>query len=183
VYRQPFPELGYDLTNYSAERAKNWGAFGAGGQGDKGRLDTIAKKHPARHVVAVRTWDECVAALTAGFPVTIASSQGFANRTDDSGILAPSGTWLHQMVLVAIRFKENAPQGVKAVDACLVLNSWGTRWIAYEGKYPSDQPDGSFWATRPVIEGILRQNDSYAIGDIKTGFRWRDIHHGNWLAP
>jgi hypothetical protein len=183
VYRQPFPELGYDLTNYSAERAKQWGAYGNGGQNDRGRLDTIAKKHPARHVVAVRTWDECVAALTAGFPVTIASNQGFASRTDDSGILAPSGTWLHQMVLVAIRFQENAPQGVKAVDACLVLNSWGPRgWISYAGKYPADQPDGSFWATRPVIENILRQNDSYAIGDIKTGFKWRDIHHGNWLA-
>jgi hypothetical protein len=68
VYRQPFADLGYDLTNYSAERAKNWGNYGNGGQGDKGRLDTVAKKHPARHVVAVRTWEECVAALTAGFP-------------------------------------------------------------------------------------------------------------------
>jgi hypothetical protein len=183
VYRQPFPDLGYDLTNYSAERAKQWGAYGNGGQNDRGRLDTIAKKHPARHVVAVRTWDELVAAITAGFPVTIASSQGFASRTDESGILPASGTWMHQMCIVGIRFADKAPQGVRAVDAALVLNSWGTKWISYAGKYPSDQPDGSFWATRPVIESILRQNDSYAIGDIKTGFRWRDIHHGNWLAP
>ena len=183
VYRQPFPELGYDLTSYSAERAKNWGAYGNGGQNDRGRLDTIAKKHPARHVVAIRTWSELEAAITAGFPVTIASSQGFANRTDESGVLAASGTWMHQMCIVGIRFADKAPQGVRAVDAALVLNSWGTNWISYAGKYPSDQPAGSFWATRPVIENILRQNDSYAIGDIKTGFRWRDIHHGNWLAP
>jgi hypothetical protein len=182
VYRQPFPELGYDLTTYSAERAKNWGAYGNGGQNDRGRLDTIAKKHPARHVVAIRTWSELEAAITAGFPVTIASSQGFSNRTDESGVLAASGTWMHQMCIIGIRFADKAPQGVRAVDAALVLNSWGTKWISYAGKYPSDQPDGSFWATRPVIEGILRQNDSYAIGDIKTGFRWRDIHHGNWLA-
>ena len=76
----------------------------------------------ARHVVAVRTWDECVAALTAGFPVTIASSQGFANRTDEAGVLSPSGTWMHQMSLVGIRFKENSPAGVRAVDAALILN-------------------------------------------------------------
>jgi len=183
VYRQPFPDLGYDLTTYSAERAKSWGNYGNGGEGDKGRLDKFAKQHPARHVVAIRTWDECVAALTAGFPVTIASSQGFANRTDESGVLAPSGTWMHQMCLVGIRFKENAPPGVRAVDACLVLNSWGTRWISYAGKFPSDQPDGSFYAEKPVIERILAQGDSYAIGDIKTGFAWRDIHHGNWLEP
>jgi hypothetical protein len=183
VYRQPFPELGYDLTNYSAERAKNWGAYGCGGQGDKGRLDKLAKRHPARHVVAVRTWEECVAALTAGFPVTIASSQGFANRTDEAGVLSPSGTWMHQMSLVGIRFKENSPAGVRAVDAALILNSWGTRWLAYAGKFPADQPDGSFWAEKHVIERILAQGDSYAIGDIKTGFAWRDIHHGDWLAP
>ena len=90
---------------------------------------------------------------------------------------------MHQMCLVGIRFKENAPPGVRAVDACLVLNSWGTRWISYAGKFPADQPDGSFYAEKPVIERILAQGDSYAIGDIKTGFAWRDIHHGNWLEP
>lgn len=180
IYRQPYAN-GIDLTNYSGSRAKSWGNWGNGGEGDNGRLDAVAKKTPARYVVAVRTWDECKAALTAGFPVTIASMQGFASRTDEAGILPASGNWAHQMCLVGIRFKQNSPPGVRAVDACLVLNSWGTKWISYAGKYPSDQPDGSFWATRDVIERILAQNDSYAIGDIKTGFAWRDIHHGNWL--
>lgn len=183
VYRQPFPDLGYDLTTYSAERAKQWGAYGAGGQNDRGRLDAIAKKHPARHVVAVRTWDELVAAITAGFPVTIASNVGFASRTDEVGALAAQGQWLHQMCIVGIRFADKSPPGVKPMDAALILNSWGTRWISYAGKYPADQPDGSFWATRAVVERILKQDDSYAIGDVKTGFLWRDIHHGNWLAP
>jgi hypothetical protein len=109
--------------------------------------------------------------------------QGFANRTDEAGVLAPSGSWAHQMCLVAIRFRENSPAGVRAVDACLVMNSWGTRWLTYAGKFPADQPDGAFWAEKSVIERILAQGDSYAIGDIKTGFAWRDIHHGNWLAP
>lgn len=180
IYRRPY-EHGIDLTTYSGERAKQWGAYGNGGQGDGGRLDAVAKKTPARYVVAVKTWDEVVAALTAGFPVTIASMQGFASRTDESGIAAASGSWAHQMCLVGIRFKSNAPPGVKAVDACLVLNSWGTKWISYAGKYPADQPDGSFWATKDVILRILAANDSYAIGDVETGFKWRDIHHGNWL--
>lgn len=181
VYRLPYSELGYDLTEYSADRAKRWGAYGNGGEGDAGRLDKLAKRHPARHVVAVRTWDELAAAITAGFPVTIASSQGFANRTDESGVLRASGTWMHQMCIVGIRFADQAPEGVRAVDAALVLNSWGTKWISYAGRYPDDMPAGTFWAERPVVERILRQGDSYAIGDIKTGFVWRDIHHGNWL--
>lgn len=179
IYRAEYD--GLDLSTYSGERAKQWGAYGNGGQGDGGKLDEVAKRTPARYVVAVKTWDEVVAALTAGFPVTIASSQGFSNRTDASGVLEASGTWMHQMCLIGIRFAENSPPGVRAVDACLVLNSWGTRWISYAGKFPDDQPDGSFWATRQVIERILAQGDSYAIGDIKTGFEWRDIHHGRWL--
>jgi hypothetical protein len=87
------------------------------------------------------------------------------------------------MCLVGIRFAEKSPPGVRPVDACLVLNSWGTKWLTYAGKYPADQPDGSFWAERPVVERILKQFDSYAIGDIKTGFAWRDIHNGRWLMP
>jgi hypothetical protein len=181
VYRGPFPELGYDLTAYSADRAKAWGAYGCGGQGDRGRLDAIAKRHPCRHVVAVKTWAELVAAVTSGFPVTIASSQGFASRTDASGVLPASGTWMHQMAVIGVRFKSDAPPGVRAVDAAAVINSWGTKWISYQGKYPADLPDGVFWAERPVVERILAQGDSYAIGAVE--FKYRDIHNGDWLAP
>jgi hypothetical protein len=183
VYRKPFPELGYDLTTYSPERAKQWGNYGCGGQGDNGRLDAIAKRHPARHVVAIRSWEELAAAVTAGFPVTIASNVGFASRTDEVGALAAQGQWLHQMCIIGIRFADQSPPGVKPMDAALVLNSWGTTWLSYAGRYPADQPAGTFWASRETVERILRQNDSYAIGDVKTGFVWRDIHHGNWLAP
>lgn len=180
IYRQPYD--GVDLTTYSADRAKSWGAFGNGGQGDRGRLDAVAKKHPCRHVAAVRTWGELVAAVTAGYPVTIASDQGFVSRTDESGVAAASGQWMHQMVIIGLRFAKNAPPGVRPVDAALVLNSWGTKWITYAGKYPGDQPDGSFWAERRTVERILGQGDSYAIGSV-DGFGWRDINHGNWLAP
>lgn len=181
VYREPFPDLGYDLTTYSADRAKAWGAYGCGGQGDRGRLDAVAKRHPCRHVVAVKTWAELVAAVGSGFPVTIASSQGFGSRTDASGVLPASGTWMHQMAVIGVRFAKTAPPGVRAVDAAAVINSWGTKWISYAGKYPADLPDGVFWAERPVVERILAQGDSYAIGAVE--FRYRDIHHGEWLAP
>lgn len=181
VYREDFPALGYSLATYSAERAKQWGAYGCGGQGDRGRLDAIAKRHPCRHVVAVKTWQELAAAITSGFPVTIASDVGFASQTDSVGVAQARGQWLHQMAVVAIRFAKDSPPGVRAVDAALVLNSWGTKWISYGGRYPADQPDGSFWAERPAMERILSQGDSYAIGAVE--FKYRDLHHGNWLSP
>jgi hypothetical protein len=176
VYRTK--ENGLEL--YSGDRAKQYGAYGCGGQGDGGKLDAVAKAHPCRHVVLVRTWDELAAALTAGFPVTVASNQGFSSRTDDVGVAAPSGVWMHQMCLVGIRFASQSPPGVRAVDAALCLNSWGPAWCSYAGKYPADQVAGSFWIERPVVERMLSQLDSWAIGRV-DGWAWDKLDHGNWM--
>lgn len=178
VYRQPFADLGYDLTAYSADRAKKWGAYGAGGQGDKGRLDAIAKRHPATHVALVTTWAEAAAAIEAGFPIPVASMQGFASVTDQHGYAAPSGQWAHEMCFIAVRYAKNGSPS----DALLCLNSWGPRWITYRGKFPADQPDGSFWVDRKTVESMLRQKDSFAVGSV-AGFGWRNLHNGAWFQP
>jgi hypothetical protein len=181
VYRQRYGDV--DLTEYSGDRAKEYGAYGNGGRGDRGRLDVVAKKHPCRHVVLVRNWGELVAAIGAGFPVTVASSIGFASGDrDEDGFCAARSVWMHQMMICALRFKSQAPPSVKNPrDGGLVLNSWGPRSVG-GGKWPADQPDGSFWATREDIEKILAQGDSWAIGSV-DGWKWRDIHHGEWLTP
>jgi len=168
---------GHDLRVYSADKAKQWGAYGNGGQGDGGKLDAVAKRHPCKHVVAVKTWDELVAAVTSGYPVTIASSVGFnSGNRDANGFCAASGTWMHQMCIVGVRFKEHGSPR----DGGLIMNSWGN----YVGgpKWPADMPDGCFWASREAVERILGQGDSYAIGSV-DGFRFRDIDNGGWLTP
>jgi len=176
VYREKFDR--YDLSAYSANRAKEWGAYGCGGQGDGGKLDAIAKRHPAQHVAMVTTWAEAAAAIEAGFPIPVASMQGFASVTDQQGYAAASGQWAHEMCFIAVRYQKNGSPS----DALLCLNSWGPKWITYRGKFPPDQPDGSFWVTRPVVESMLRQKDSFAVGSV-AGFGWRDLHNGNWLTP
>lgn len=175
VYREKFER--YDLSRYSAERAKQWGAYGNGGQGDGGKLDTVAKKHPAQYVAMVTTWDEAAAAIEAGFPIPVASMQGFASKRDANGYAAASGTWAHQMCFVAVRYAKNGSPS----DALLCLNSWGPNWISGP-KWPADMPDGAFWVTRSVVESMLRQKDSFAVGSV-AGFGWRDLHNGNWLSP
>jgi len=175
VYRTKYPSC--DLTEYSPDRARQFGAYGCGGQGDNGRLDAEAKKHPLKHVVAVRSWAELCASIESGYPVTLASSQGFSSARDKNGIAEASGVWMHQMCAIGIRHKKNgAPD-----DLCLVLNSWGPMWNGpKENKFPHDQPDGSFWARRSVIEHML--DDAWAIGDT-DGFKYRDLDHGGWLQP
>lgn len=185
IYRQQYriPRTGgggvevLDLTTYSKDVEKRWGAYGNGGESDGGRLDAIAAETPCRHVVAVKTWDELVAAITSGFPVTIASSQGFNKTRDADGFCRASGTWMHQMCIAGIRFQENGGGGVPR-DGALVINSWGN--YCRGGKWPEDQPDGTFWAERPTVERILSQGDCWAIAEVE--FKWRDIRHDKWLG-
>ena len=176
VYREQVG--GHDLRAYSADRAKQWGAYGCGGRGDGGKLDAIAKKHPATHVALVTTWEEAAAAIESGFPIPVASMQGFASTTDAQGYAAASGQWAHEMCFIAVRYQKNGSPS----DALLCLNSWGPKWITYKGKFPADQPEGSFWVTRSVVERMLAQKDSFAVGSV-AGFGWRDLNNGEWFQP
>ena len=178
VYRQPFDSLGYDLTAYSPDRAKKWGAFGCGGQGDGGRLDTIAKKHPATHVAMVKTWAEAAAAIEAGFPIPVCSMVGFVSERDQHAYARASGQWAHCMVFCAVRYQKNGSPS----DALLCLNSWGPNWITGP-RWPGDMPEGSFWVTRATVERMLgNQPDSFAVGSV-AGFGWRDLDNGGFLQP
>lgn len=166
VYRQNFPEFGYDLTTYSAQRAKQWGNWGCGGQGDKGRLDKVARVHPVGQAALCRNFAEAAAALSNGYPVAVCSGQGFSSTRDDKGFAKAQGSWAHCMCFIGVRFD---PPGL------LCLNSWGTKWISGP-KYPSDQPDGSFWVTEPVSNKMLAGNDSFALSNVK-GFPKRRLQH------
>lgn len=180
VYPADYPGI-FDYTErgFSGEREKEEGAYGAGGRGDNYKVDKLAKQHPARHVVKVETWDELSAALEAGFPVTVASWQGFAATADEWGIADASGAWAHQMVIWGIAHKKN---GVAPEDVACIGNSWGPKWLKYVGKKIDPQlPDGSFWARRAVVERMIA-SDAWAIGRV-DGFKWKDIHNGNWLMP
>ena len=177
IYRTDYGN-GLSLLSYDSNTEKNWGAYGAGGQNHKALIEAEAKKHACKHVVAVRSWAELCAALEAGFPVTLASSQGFSSSLGPRGIAEANGTWMHQMVALAVAYRANGSPD----DLVLILNSWGPRWQTnLENKWPEDMPAGSFWARRRVVEGML--GDAWAIGSVETGFRWRDIHNGNWLQP
>ncbi len=170
IYRQQYP--GHDLTKYSPERARDWGNWGNGGQNDQGKLDLIAKTHPAKHVALVKNFREAAAAIESGFPVAVCSGYGFRSVRDEQAFCAPSGTWQHCMALVSVRYDR---------PGLLCLNSWGPSWVSGP-KFPSDMPEGSFWIDAKVIDGMLAGEDSFAVGSI-DGFGWRDLHHGNWLSP
>jgi hypothetical protein len=162
-----------NAADYQPDRAKSWGAYGNGGQGDGGKLDDEAKRNPVRHVALVTTWDEAAAAIESGYPVVVCSMQGFRSTRDANGYAEASGQWAHCMVFVAVRYAKNgSPE-----DALLCLNSWGESWITGP-VWPADMPAGSFWVRRPIVERMLRGEDSFAVGG--TNFQWRDLDNHGW---
>lgn len=166
LFRQDYPTA--DLKTYSAQRAKQWGAYGCGGKDDNGQLDGEAKRFPVKHIALVRSFDEAAAAIANGYPVAVCSGQGFTSQRDKAGFARAYGKWSHCMVFIGVRHDR---------AGLLCLNSWGPDWISGP-KYPDDQPDGSFWVDADTCTRMLRGGDSYAFAG-PQGFKRRDHH---WWA-
>lgn len=175
VYREQTGE--HDLRVYDPDRAKSWGAYGNGGEGDEGRLDKTAKKHPVAHVALVRNFDEAAAAIESGFPVAVCSGQGFASTRGPDAFCEPRGSWAHCMAFISVRYQKNGSPR----DGLLCLNSWGPSWVSGP-KWPEDMPEGSFWVDRRTVDNMLDGEDSFAVGSVE-GFGYREVNHHNWLDP
>jgi hypothetical protein len=150
-------QLGSDGV-YSGARAKAWGTDGI-------PSDMVAKASPYRlgSAALVSTWNELVAALNNGYPVTICTEQGFKLQRDPDGFCKASGTWGHCMLIAGVRFDREG--------AC-IIQSWGPDQPA--GPTALDQPSFSFWAERDVIERILGEGDSWALSKAPA-FKVREL--------
>jgi hypothetical protein len=132
---------------YSGQRAKAWGETGP-----PASVQAEAASFKLGSAALVSSWDDLVAAITNGYPVTICCDQGFDLTRDQDGFCAASGTWGHCMVIAGVRFDRPG--------AC-ILQSWGPD--VPTGPTALGQPDWSFWAERDVISAILNEGDSWAL--------------------
>jgi hypothetical protein len=179
LYRTHYGDI--DLTNYSIERSRSWGAGGV-----PKPLAVEANKHTAKAVALCEDWASLVAALESGMCVPVCSNVGFASGDRDAdGFCRRASTWNHCLVAIAVKYAKNSgkngePPMKQPRDGVLIMNSWGN--YVGGGKHPADQPDGSFWITRADAEAILAQGDSFVIGSV-NGFRYRDLDHAGWLEP
>lgn len=152
---------------YSGSRAKSWGRTGP-----PANVEAMAAPFKLGSAAAVTTWDELVAAITNGYPITICSNWGFENPRDKDGFCAPRGTWGHSMLCAGIRFDRLG---------ALICQSWGPDQPT--GPTALDQPSYSFWVERPTIEKMLAEGDSWALNkapdfikrDVPTDWHYRDL--------
>jgi hypothetical protein len=152
----------HDLRKYNVRKERDWGYYGCGGQSDRNSLDDIARKYPVQDVTLVRNFEEAVAAISAGCPVTVASSVGFEGERNSDGIIPRNGSWPHQMTFLGCGWTAG---GNGYLDC---FNSWNG---SHSGPYPGvDDPavqECAFRVAERDADRMFREEDSFALSPIK----------------
>lgn len=145
---------GVDLTEYSAQRAKQWE------RGPPVELDWVAGQYRGSGFVHISSWEELRGAIASGHPVIVGSPVGFGSKRgqvlDSRGRLSSKwwSRWPHAMVFCGIS-DGNSKQA-------LLLNSWGFSWVSGP-RWVGDEPAGSFWVSKRDAEKMLSYGDAWAI--------------------
>lgn len=153
----------HDMRKYSADKAKQWGYYGNGGQDDKEAFDKIARQHPAADATLVRNFKEAVAVISAGCTVTVASGIGYEGDRDQDGIVRIRGGWPHQMVFLGCGWLDDG------TGYLYQFNSWGPD--SWGGPYPGITDRAVMGCSCRVhqddADRQLGEGDSYALSPIK----------------
>ena len=179
----------FDLSVYNAEIGTSWGR---NREGTPQELKDEGKKHQIKQVAHITSVEDAANAIYNGFALTVGSNYSFSSTRDQYGVAkrTPQG-WAHAMAWVAVTTAADlmSQEGVdayldygydveetlqgevptnlkpKAADDpfFLVVNSWGKWNSGPKGKY--DIPEGSFWISADVAEGMIRQQQAFALGN------------------
>lgn len=150
--QQKFPSI--DLSKYDPSLC--CGRLSSRGVPDD--LEPVAREYPVKEYAQVKSFDEAVYALSQGYPVTVASSQGFRMNLDANGFGTASGTWNHQQCVVGYE--------LDPTPCLFVANSWGE---CYTGG-PADWCRAVMKVRKATADRMLKEGDSWALSQF-AGFR------------
>jgi hypothetical protein len=156
-----------DLRVYSADKSKQWGAYGCGGKNDQGRMDKLAREKPIKEYSQCRSFEDvarCICALQC--PVIVGSSSGFNMALDNDGFWTPSGTWYHLMAFIGVRFGRR--------PGALIAQSWGPESTTnLQNRWPETMPSNiagfTGWVDADVVTSMCRQDDAFGL--IESSFK------------
>lgn len=143
VLRQPYPEVGLDLTSYSASTEGKWGA-----SPPPEEVRAICRAHVCSNATVCKTYEEVRDMLSAGYALSTCGDEAFVKERDDWGVCSRSNdTWYHAMAAIAA---DDRPETVAKYGCGLILmqNSWGNYLRGSDAIHGTTQriPTGSFWA-------------------------------------
>jgi hypothetical protein len=143
-----------NLVEYSAKRSRTWGSS----QIPKELYD-IAKPNNVTEVTQIKNFTEAADSLYNGYPIIVASNQGFSDRRDKDGFCAPRGNWAHSMAVLG--YKDDERPGV------VICNSWPSY---LPGQNQWDLPPSSFFCDASVFDRMCKFNDTFALAGF-SGFK------------
>lgn len=141
---------------YAGKVAKAWG----GGQGPPQEFVKLATPHPVKSAAKINSWNDLVAAITNGYPCTVASNQGFAMQADSSGFHRAEGEWSHQMCIIGVDNSYKDPYAI-------ILNSWGDVFGHIKDfETQEDLPVGVIRAHAQDIESMISAGETFAFSQM-----------------
>lgn len=150
----------YDLTQYNAQLAKQWGKTGV-----PDGLESLIKQHPVRSYSLCTNYEECRDAIANGYPVIFCSGVGFnscrkhnPNGRDKQGFLVPCGKWFHAMAALDVDDKS-------ARKSITLYQSWGPDWL--NGAYTEVEglPKWAFKIDVDTVNKMCDFGDTIAISN------------------
>lgn len=152
-----------NAPKYTAALARNWGYNGC----PKEFLE-IGKKRLVRVDTAdtamVKTLDQLFSALSAGYPVTVASNLGFDMSPRADGYNHNSDTWPHQMTFTGYCKIGKRP--------CVCLNNnWGesVHGLVKDAETGDQWPKGTLCISLNDAQKMLNEKDSWAHSFVEIG--------------
>ena len=160
-FQKDYGLIGYDLSKYSTDRCSEWGKYGC-----PDALEVVGQIHPVQDYIRINSYEDLRDAIYHGCPCIVGSKQGFGKKSgakrDSDGFLVPpmwTASWAHAMCFVGVCDEEGRP-------GALIINSWGSKWVGGPKKF-GDEPEGSFWADKKIVERMIDQGDCYALRNFK----------------
>ncbi|HEV2174578.1 MAG TPA: hypothetical protein VGR71_13470 [Nitrospira sp.] len=147
---------GIDLTTYSGQRAKIWGAPGAG---LPNQLEPIARQLPVKAAVPIKSWQDGINAMYNGEPLFGGSNHIPALRNgiylgrDALGFINLGGRGAHCTIFTG--FDDN--EGWWMYD--------NASWSEMPGPNPVNGPVRGGKVHRPLVEQMLGEGEWYALSD------------------
>lgn len=178
--RKNYTDAGIDFSKYDPKEAIQWGRSG----GTPKRLNDLISSNRVVTISLINSAEEARDAISNGFAIVSGSQHSFASKRDEYGFAARDGKkWGHCTAWGGLATLKDLTNGKNpSEEPCfLYINSWGDWNGGPKGKY--NIPDGSFWITKDDAEFMIRQKQTYAVGQVqgfkaekiqKFGFEWLD---------
>lgn len=143
VLRQNYPELGIDLTDYSASKAGRWGRMPPPAE-----VRAMTSKYLLQNATICNTWEQVRDMLANGYALSTCGGESWSDRRDQNGVCNRTAAgWAHAIAVIAADDREEVRRKYGS-PLVLFCNSWGEYMTGGRQILGIDLeiPPGCFWS-------------------------------------